>query len=286
MSEELNNKIGNIIVVASGKGGVGKSTVSVNIAVALAAKGLKVGLLDADIYGPSIPIMLGLQDAKPGIAGDDEKQIFIPVEKYGLKLSSIGFYIQPGQALIWRGPMAASIFAQLLNNTDWGTLDYLIIDAPPGTGDIQLTLVQTAAVTGAVIVTTPQEVSLIDARKAIDMFKKPEIQVPVLGIIENMSWFTPEKHPDEKYYIFGKDGGKNTAEETHIALLGQIPLIQSICESGDNGIPSANVDNPLYRQIFAGIADNLINMTNIRNSVLKPTESVKMDPNAEGCGNQ
>lgn len=285
MSEiKLNNKITNTIVVASGKGGVGKSTVAVNLSVALAQKGYKVGLLDADIYGPSIPIMLGLTDAGPQVVGDEDKQIFVPYEKYGVKISSIGFYIEPRQALIWRGPMAASVFSQLLNDTDWGELDFLIIDSPPGTGDIQLTLVQSTPVTGAVIVTTPQQVAVADARKAIAMFRKQEIKVPVLGIVENMSWFTPAELPDNKYYLFGKEGGKKTAEEFHVALLGQIPLIQSICECGDSGEPSAYIENKEYQKIFSSIADKFIESVDIRNSIVKPTEPVKMDENAKGCG--
>ena len=278
------NKIKNTIVVASGKGGVGKSTVAVNLAVALAHKGFKVGLLDADIYGPSIPMMLGLSDAKPQFAGEEGKEVFLPYEKYGVKISSIGFYVEPGQALIWRGPMAASVFTQLLNDTDWGELDYLVIDSPPGTGDIQLTLVQSTSVTGAVIVTTPQQVALADARKAIGMFRKPEIKVPILGIVENMSWFTPAELPENKYYLFGKEGGKQTAKEFNIALLGQIPLIQSICENGDSGEPAANIDNKQYQEIFASLADKTLEMLDIRNSVLKPTKPVKIDENATGCG--
>ncbi|MDL2239828.1 Mrp/NBP35 family ATP-binding protein [Bacteroidales bacterium OttesenSCG-928-K03] len=280
----LNNKIENTIVVASGKGGVGKSTVAVNIAVALAQKGYKVGILDADIYGPSIPIMLGLKDAGPQFAGEEGNEIFIPYEKYGVKISSIGFYVEPEQALIWRGPMAASVFTQLLNDTDWGELDYLIIDSPPGTGDIQLTLVQSTSVTGAVIVTTPQQVAVADARKAISMFRKPEIKVPVLGIVENMSWFTPAEHPENKYYLFGKDGGKKTAEEFNVPLLGQIPLIQSICESGDIGEPTAHIENKQYQEIFSEITNKLIESILIRNAMLKPTEPVKIDENAKGCG--
>lgn len=281
---DFTKDIKNIIVVASGKGGVGKSTIAVNMAVALAKKGLKVGLLDADIYGPSIPMMLGLSDAGPQVAGDENNQIFIPYEKYGVKVSSIGFYVQPEQALIWRGPMAGSVLSQLLQDTDWGPLDYLIIDSPPGTGDIQLTLVQTIAVTGAVIVTTPQNVAIADARKAVNMFRKPEIKVPILGIVENMAWFTPEEMPNNKYYIFGKEGGKHVAEEYHIALLAQVPLIQSICESGDAGTPNANIDDKRYNEIFSDMADKLVEMVEIRNSVMKPTEAVKVDPNAEGCG--
>lgn len=279
------NSIKNIIVVASAKGGVGKSTVSVNIAVSLAKKGLKVGLLDADIYGPSIPLMLGLTNEKPQFYVNEQgKEVFVPYEKYGLKVTSVGFYIDPKEALLWRGPMAASVFTQLLKDTEWGELDYLVIDSPPGTGDIQLTLVQTVGVTGAVIVTTPQEVASVEARKAITMFKKPEIKVPILGIVENMSWFTPAQHIDEKYYIFGKDGGKAIADELNIRLLAQVPLIGTICETADKGLPSSVAGDEIYENVFESLTDNLIEMVKIRNSVLKPTEAVKVDPNAEGCG--
>lgn len=279
------NSIKNIIVVASAKGGVGKSTVSVNIAVSLAKKGLKVGLLDADIYGPSIPLMLGLTNEKPQFYVNEQgKEVFVPYEKYGLKVTSVGFYIDPKEALLWRGPMAASVFTQLLKDTEWGELDYLVIDSPPGTGDIQLTLVQTVGVTGAVIVTTPQEVASVEARKAITMFKKPEIKVPILGIVENMSWFTPAQHIDEKYYIFGKDGGKTISEELNIRLLAQVPLIGTICETADKGLPSSVAGDEIYENVFESLTDNLIEMVKIRNSVLKPTEAVKVDPNAEGCG--
>ena len=279
------NSIRNIIVVASAKGGVGKSTVSVNIAVSLAKKGLKVGLLDADIYGPSIPLMLGLTNEKPQFYVNEQgKEVFVPYEKYGLKVTSVGFYIDPKEALLWRGPMAASVFTQLLKDTEWGELDYLVIDSPPGTGDIQLTLVQTVGVTGAVIVTTPQEVASVEARKAITMFKKPEIKVPILGIVENMSWFTPAQHLDEKYYIFGKDGGKTISEELNIRLLAQVPLIGTICETADKGLPSSVAGDEIYENVFESLTDNLIEMVKIRNSVLKPTEAVKVDPNAEGCG--
>lgn len=279
------NSIKNIIVVASAKGGVGKSTVSVNIAVSLAKKGLKVGLLDADIYGPSIPLMLGLTNEKPQFYVNEQgKEVFVPYEKYGLKVTSVGFYIDPKEALLWRGPMAASVFTQLLKDTEWGELDYLVIDSPPGTGDIQLTLVQTVGVTGAVIVTTPQEVASVEARKAITMFKKPEIKVPILGIVENMSWFTPAQHLDEKYYIFGKDGGKTISEELNIRLLAQVPLIGTICETADKGLPSSVAGDEIYENVFESLTDNLIEMVKIRNSVLKPSEAVKVDPNAEGCG--
>jgi ATP-binding protein involved in chromosome partitioning len=284
MENNLNNNIKNIIIVTSGKGGVGKSTVSVNIAVSLAKKGHKTGLLDADIYGPSIPIMMGLMNQKPQVEElPDGKQIFTPYEKYGVKVSSIGFFIHPEQAMVWRGPLAASVFTQLLNDNKWGDLDYLIIDAPPGTGDIQLSLVQSVPVTGAVIVTTPQEVAVVDARKAVNMFKNPEIKVPILGLVENMSWFTPKELPENKYYIFGKNGGADAAEKLHVRLLGQIPIIQGICEDADNGTPSV-LEDEQYGEIFGELTDNLIEIVDIRNSVLKPTEKVQTDPNAEGCG--
>lgn len=281
----LTESVKNIIVVASGKGGVGKSTVAVNIAVALAQKGLKIGLLDADIYGPSIPLMLGLKNEKPQYYKDENgNDVFVPYEKFGIKISSIGTYINNDDALLWRGPMAASVFTQLLTSTAWGPLDYLIIDSPPGTGDIQLSLVQTVGVTGAVIVTTPQEVAYVEARKAVTMFRKPEIKVPVLGIVENMSWFTPAEHSDEKYFIFGKDGGKTIAEDLHIALLGQVPLIGHICETADKGLPAVAAGDETYTKVFSDITDELIKMVEIRNSVMKPTEAVQTDPDANGCG--
>jgi len=230
-------KIKNIVAVASGKGGVGKSTVSANLAIALAKQGFKTGIVDADIYGPSIPLMFDVVDAKPKVKEENGQQWIIPVEKYGVKVLSIGFFVDPAQALIWRGPMAANALKQLLNETDWGELDYLVIDLPPGTGDFQLTLAQDFKIGGITVVSTPQEVALADARKALSMFNTDKISIPILGLVENMSYFTPAELPDNKYYIFGKEGGKQLAESAGVPLLGEIPLVQGICESGDEGTP-------------------------------------------------
>ncbi len=251
-------KIKHIIAIASGKGGVGKSTVAVNLAIALSKIGNRVGILDADIYGPSLPLMFHLVDEKPFAEKRNGKDVIIPIEKYGLKVMSIGFFVDPGQALLWRGPMASNALNQLLRDTDWGELDYLVIDLPPGTGDIHLTLVQDVPVSGVAIVSTPQEVALADARKALSMFNSDKINVPVLGLIENMSWFTPAELPQNKYYIFGKEGGKRLANESGSPLLGQIPLVQSICESGDSGKPVAlEDDNNLVSKAFSDLAENI-----------------------------
>jgi len=232
-------KVKNIIAVSSGKGGVGKSTISSNLAVALGMLGYKVGLLDADIHGPSIPKMFGVEDAQPEILDIDGRHVIIPVEKYGIKLLSIGFFVDPQVALVWRGPVASNALKQLITDADWGELDYFVMDLPPGTGDIHLTLVQTTGITGAIVVTTPQEVALADARKGINMYMGEKVNVPVLGLVENMAWFTPAELPENKYYIFGKEGGKRLAEELDLPLLGQIPLVQSIREGGDAGRPVA-----------------------------------------------
>jgi ATP-binding protein involved in chromosome partitioning len=242
------------IVVSSGKGGVGKSMVSSNLAVALARKGLKVALVDADIYGPSAPKMFGIEDERPAVAEAGEKPLMYPVEKYGVKIMSIGFMVAQDKGLIWRGPMASSALKQLFESTLWGTIDYMIIDFPPGTGDIQLTTVQKLNLTGAIIVTTPQEVAVNDARKAASMFSNRGLNVPILGIIENMSWFTPLPHPDEKYYIFGKGGGKKLAEETGSKLLGQIPIIMDIGEAAEQG---KSIFDPAVEQATA-IFDELV----------------------------
>jgi ATP-binding protein involved in chromosome partitioning len=267
----------NIIAVVSGKGGVGKSTVSANLAVALAKLGAKVGLLDADIYGPSVPLMFDLVNARPNAREEDGRTILEPIEKYGIKLLSIGFFVDPNKALVWRGPMASNYLTQMLTGGDWGELDYLVIDMPPGTGDIHLTLVQTVPVTGAAIVTTPQEVALADARKAYNMFTTDSIKVPVLGLVENMAWFTPAELPENKYYIFGKEGGKRFAEEIGVPLLGQIPLVQSICESGDSGNPVATLDDSspvalAFRQLAESVAQQIA----IRNANLDPTQIVEI----------
>ena len=235
------NEVSHIIGIASGKGGVGKSTVAVNLAIALARLGYRVGLADADVYGPSVPIMTATEELQPEAEpGEEEgKELFIPIEKYGVKWMSIGYFAQPGQALIWRGPMACSALKQMILQVKWGPLDYLLIDLPPGTGDIHISLVNDIPVEGAVIVTTPQPVALADVEKGVNMFQNPSINRPIFGLVENMAWFTPEEHPDEKYYIFGRDGGATMAERLGIGLLGQIPLVQSIREAGDNGEPVA-----------------------------------------------
>ncbi len=226
----------NTIVVASGKGGVGKSTVSANLAIALARNGMKVALVDADIYGPSIPTMFGIKDEQPAISALGNKEQIIPIEKYGVKIISIGFFIKPDQGLIWRGPMAANAIKQLLETTVWGDIDYMVIDFPPGTGDIQLTIAQSLTLNGAIIVTTPQEIALADARKAASMFGTLGIEVPVIGVVENMSWFTPKQHADEKYYIFGQGGGAKLAAELKVPLLTQIPLIMEVGIAADKGL--------------------------------------------------
>jgi ATPases involved in chromosome partitioning len=264
----------NIIGVFSGKGGVGKSTVTANLAVALAKQGYKVGLLDADIYGPSIPKMFGEEDARPYMDDIDGKEMILPVEKYGVKMLSIGFFVDKDNALIWRGTMASNALKQLIGDAYWGELDYFLLDLPPGTGDIHLTLVQTLAVTGMIIVTTPQEVALADARKGINMFTGDKINVPILGIVENMAWFTPAELPENKYYIFGKEGGKHLAEEMNVPLLGEIPIVQSICDSGDSGRPVALDENSITGMAFARLAENVIKQVDYRNENMKPTEKV------------
>ncbi|MEO8117128.1 MAG: Mrp/NBP35 family ATP-binding protein [Bacteroidota bacterium] len=255
----------NIIAVVSGKGGVGKSTVAANLALALASKGASVGLMDADIYGPSVPIMFGVRGERPKMKEIDGKGFIVPLEKYGIKLMSIGLLIDEKQAVVWRGPMASSAIKQFVSDVAWGPMDYLVIDMPPGTGDIHLTLLQTVPVTGAVIVTTPQPVALADAKKAIAMFKQAQINVPIIGLVENMAWFTPKELPDNKYYIFGKEGGKRLSEEYDLAFLGQIPLIQSIREGGDAGIPAMMGDDDISKNAmleFAGLAARNIAIRN------------------------
>jgi ATP-binding protein involved in chromosome partitioning len=256
----------NIIAVASGKGGVGKSTVAVNLAVALAKDGARVGFLDADIYGPSAPIMFGLKNEKPYIKEIDGKTYMVPIEQYGVKVLSIGFLVDQAQAIAWRGPMASKALQQLFTDALWGELDYMFIDLPPGTGDIHLTLVSSVPLTGAVIVSTPQAVALADARKGISMFGMDTIKVPVLGIVENMAYFTPAELPENKYYIFGRDGAKQLAEKLDIPLLGQLPLVQSICEGGDSGLPVAlQKENPAAAA-FRELAENVAQQVAIRNA--------------------
>ncbi|MFR9166043.1 MAG: Mrp/NBP35 family ATP-binding protein [Dysgonomonas sp.] len=269
-------KVKNIIAVSSGKGGVGKSTVAANLAVALAKKGYKVGLLDADIFGPSQPKMFDVEDARPVLEAVGGKELIVPVEKYGVKMLSIGFFVNKGDAIVWRGAMAGNALKQLISDGYWDELDYFLIDFPPGTSDIHLTLVQTLAITGAVVVSTPQEVALADARKGIDMFTNDKVNVPILGLIENMSWFTPAELPENKYYIFGKDGGKNLAEEMHIDLLGQIPIVQSIREAGDNGTPVALNENSITGAAFADLADRFVEAVDKRNRDIDPTQKVEM----------
>jgi len=256
----------NIIAVASGKGGVGKSTVASNLAVALAKQGAKVGLLDADIYGPSVPIMFDAVQEKPLLEDRDGKTWMIPLEHYGVKLLSIGFFLSDTQAVVWRGPMASKALMQLINDASWGELDYLLIDLPPGTGDIQISLVTGAQITGAVIVSTPQNVALTDVRKSIAMFRQKGIDVPILGIVENMAYFTPAELPNNKYFIFGKDGAKNLADELKVPFLGEVPLVQSICEAGDAGRPAVLQENTPQALAFNELAGNLAQQVAIANA--------------------
>ena len=269
-------QVKNIIAIASGKGGVGKSTVSSNLAVALAKSGAKVGLVDADIYGPSVPTMFHCEQEQPTIRQVNGKSMIVPLEQYGVKLISIGFLTPPDNAVVWRGPMASSALKQFLGDTDWGELDYLLIDLPPGTSDIHLTLVQSVPVTGAVIVTTPQKVAVDDARKGLAMFKQPQINVPILGIIENMAYFTPAELPDNKYYIFGQGGGRNLATHFDVPFLGEIPLVQSIRESGDNGYPAV-LKNDLSAPHFHQLAESLARTIAIRNAEMAETKKVTLN---------
>ena len=267
----------NIIAVSSGKGGVGKSTISANLAIALARLGYKVGLLDTDIFGPSMPKMFHVEDERPYAVHVDGRDLIAPVERYGVKLLSIGFFVDPKTATIWRGGMASNALKQLIADADWGELDYFILDTPPGTSDIHLTLLQTIPITGAVIVSTPQQVALADALKAIDMFRNEKVNVPILGLIENMSWFTPAELPENRYYIFGKEGCKRLADELHVPLLAQIPIVQSICESGDSGEPVALRSDTLTGLAFINLAQALVTVTNHRNKELKATKIVGLD---------
>ncbi|HEY9117859.1 MAG TPA: Mrp/NBP35 family ATP-binding protein, partial [Roseivirga sp.] len=265
----------NIIAVASGKGGVGKSTVTANLAVALARQGAKVGVIDADIYGPSMPTMFNCEHEQPTIKKVGEKNLIVPVMQYGVKLISIGLLTPAESATVWRGPMASSALKQFIADTDWGDLDYLFIDLPPGTSDIHLTLVQTVPVTGAVLVTTPQKVALADAQKGLDMFKQPQINVPILGVIENMAYFTPEELPDNKYYIFGKGGGRKLAEKHNVPFIGEIPLVQSIREGGDVGYPAIMQDD-LTGQAFRRVAEVTAQQIAIRNAEKVETKRVEI----------
>lgn len=265
----------NIVAIASGKGGVGKSTVTTNLAVALAQAGARVGLIDADIYGPSIPTMFNVEHEQPHVKQVGGKNIIIPLEQYGVKLLSIGFLTPPDSAIVWRGPMASSALKQFFTDADWGELDYLLIDLPPGTSDIHLTMVQTVPVTGAVIVTTPQKVALADANKGLAMFRQPQINVPVLGIVENMAYFTPEELPDNRYYIFGKEGGKHLSEKYKVPFLGEIPLVQSIRESGDSGLPAV-LKGGTTGEAFQELAKTLARQIAIRNANFVKTEKVEL----------
>lgn len=265
----------NIIAIASGKGGVGKSTTAVNLAVALAQTGAQVGLIDADISGPSIPTMFNVEGEQPAIKKEGDRNIIIPIDQYGVKMISIGFLTPPESAVVWRGPMASSALRQFISDVDWGELDYLLIDLPPGTSDIHLTMVQTVPVTGAVIVTTPQKVALADAIKGLSMFQQPQINVPVLGVIENMAYFTPEELPEARYYLFGKDGGKRLAEKYNIPLLGQIPLVQGIRESGDTGYPAV-FKNGISQQAYTDLAAAVARQIAIQNASPKKTKVVEL----------
>lgn len=267
----------NIIVVGSGKGGVGKSTVAVNLALGLAREGAAVGLLDADIHGPSIPIMLGIRDERPKMMDVEGKGMIVPIERFGIKAMSIGLLIDEKQAVIWRGPQASSALRQFISDVAWGDLDYLIVDLPPGTGDVQLTMVQTVPVTGAVIVSTPQAVAAADARKAITMFRQPQINVPILGIVENMAYFTPAELPESKYYIFGKGGARKMAEQFEVPFLGEVPLVQSIREGGDVGMPALTGDDLISREAFMAVAERVAQQVSIRNANLAPTQVVQMN---------
>ncbi len=266
----------NIIAVSSGKGGVGKSTVAANLAIALARLGYRVGLLDTDIFGPSMPKMFNVEDAQPYGIHKDGRDLICPVEQYGVKLLSIGFFVKPDTATLWRGGMATNALKQLIGDADWGELDYFILDTPPGTSDIHLTLLQTLAITGAVIVSTPQQVALADARKGVDMYRNEKVNVPILGLVENMAWFTPAELPENRYYIFGREGCKQLAEELHVPLLAQIPIVQSICDSGDNGKPVALSSDSATGLAFINLAQAVVTVTNRRNREQAATQIVGM----------
>lgn len=273
-NKEVLAGVKNIIAVVSGKGGVGKSTISANLALALAEGGAKVGLMDADIYGPSIPIMFGVRGERPLMKDVDGKGMIIPLQKHGITLMSIGLLVDEKNAVVWRGPMASSAMKQFVTDVDWGELDYLIVDMPPGTGDIHLTLMQTVPVTGVVIVTTPQTVALADAKKAIAMFGQAQINVPIIGLVENMSYFTPAELPDNKYYLFGKEGGKRLADEYDLSFLGQIPLVQSIREGGDAGIPSMVGDEEISKKAFRDFTSATVRNIAMRNAEMPKTQTI------------
>lgn len=266
----------NIIAVASGKGGVGKSTVTANLAIALSKTGAKVGIVDADIFGPSMPTMFGVEDQKPNVIPHEGKNLLVPVQAHGVGIISIGFLAPPDQAIVWRGSMATSALKQFFTDTDWGELDYLLIDLPPGTSDIHLTVVQTLPITGAVVVTTPQKVAVVDAQKAISMFQQDQINVPILGLIENMAYFTPDELPDKKYYIFGKGGGEKLAKKFDVPFLGQIPIAQSIRENGDEGTPEIMSEKSSTFKSFMELGDKVIESVKSRNTTLEPTKIVEI----------
>ena len=268
--------VANIIAISSGKGGVGKTTIAVNLAIALARKGFSVGLLDADVFGPSVPKMFNAEKYRPEVVRENNVDHIIPLLKFGVKVLSTGFFVSSAEAVIWRGPMASSFLKQLITQGEWGKLDYLLVDLPPGTSDIHLTLVQEVPVTGAIVVTTPQEVALADAIKGISMFRSDKINVPVLGLVENMSWFTPEELPDNKYFIFGKEGGRKLAEKMNAPLLGQIPLVQSICEGSDTGHPPALTDS-ITGNAFMKLAGKLVEIVNERNKNQSPTVKLQIN---------
>ena len=269
-------QVKNVIAVSSGKGGVGKSTIAANLAVALARLGYKVGLLDADIFGPSVPKMFHTEAERIFAEERDGRQLLIPVMKYGVKMLSIGYFVNPDTATLWRGGMASNALKQLIADADWGELDYFVLDTPPGTSDIHLTLLQNLAITGAAIVSTPQAVALADARKGIDMYRNEKVDVPILGLVENMAWFTPAELPENRYYLFGREGVKRLAEEMDVPLLGQIPLVQSICESGDAGEPAAVAENTLTSVAFLDLAQAVVEATERRNREKPATTIVEM----------
>lgn len=264
----------NIVAVSSGKGGVGKSTVSANLAISLARLGYRVGLLDTDIFGPSMPKMFNVEDARPYAVHVDGRDLIEPIEQYGVRLLSIGFFVNPDTATLWRGGMASNALKQLIGDANWGELDYLILDTPPGTSDIHLTLLQTLAITGAIIVSTPQQVALADARKGVDMYRNEKVNVPILGLVENMAWFTPKELSENKYYIFGKEGCKQLAAELNVPLLAQIPLVQGICESGDEGKPAALSSDTMTGIAFLNLAQAVVTVVNRRNKEQPPTKIV------------
>jgi ATP-binding protein involved in chromosome partitioning len=272
------SKVKNIIAVVSGKGGVGKSTVAANLALALAEGGAKVGLMDADIYGPSVPIMFGVRGQRPLMKDEGGKGVIIPLDQYGIKIMSIGLLVDEKDAVVWRGPMASSAIRQFITDVDWGELDYLVIDMPPGTGDIHLTIMQTVPVTGVVIVTTPQQVALADAKKAIAMFGQANVNVPIIGLVENMAYFTPAELPENKYYLFGKEGGLKLASEYDLSFLGQIPLVQSIREGGDEGVPAMVGSDTVSKDAFRTIVGNAVRQIAIRNANLPQTATITVAP--------